>query len=80
MFLLSKAAEKQQEMCCRKEVGAGAEGVEGGKGTRGKELDIQTRLAATALENHAVLGMRPRRVGDSLPADASEQIEDVLHR
>ena len=58
----------------------GQEGVEGGKGTRGKELDTKTRLAVTALEDCAILGMGPGRVGDSSPAAASEQMQDVLHR
>lgn len=57
----------------------GQEGVEGGKDTRGKELDTKTRLAVTALEVHAILGMGPGGVGDSSPAAASEQTQDLLH-
>lgn len=67
----SVAEEKHEE---------GQERVEGDKGTRGEELETKTRLAVTALEDHGILGMGLGRVGDSSPAAAGEQMQDVPHK
>lgn len=53
----SVAEEKQEQ-----------EGIEGGKGTRRKELDTKTRRA---LGDCAILGVEAGRVRDSSPAAAS---------
>lgn len=57
----SKAAEKQQQKCGRREAEPGQKGVEGSKGTRRQELVTETRLTMTALEDCAGLEMEPGR-------------------